>query len=89
MNDCLASRNKSEDIIKKDEKEAHSYSGFSCHFAFRVLMCIFFHLPGGNSLPGQPVIGIEEIIPVAEPLTPYGFQVRTNTFIISFCLFLI
>ncbi|XP_035440617.2 protein sax-3 isoform X1 [Spodoptera frugiperda] len=32
--------------------------------------------PGGNSLPGQPVIGIEEIIPVAEPLTPYGFQVR-------------
>ncbi|KAH9637056.1 hypothetical protein HF086_013872 [Spodoptera exigua] len=32
--------------------------------------------PGGTSLPGQPVIGIEEIISVAEPLTPYGFQVR-------------
>ncbi|XP_063893836.1 immunoglobulin superfamily DCC subclass member 4 isoform X2 [Helicoverpa armigera] len=32
--------------------------------------------PGGISLPGQPVIGIEDIITVAEPLTPYGFQVR-------------
>ncbi|KAJ8724667.1 hypothetical protein PYW08_016141 [Mythimna loreyi] len=32
--------------------------------------------PGGTSLPGQPVIGLEDVATVAEPLTPYGFQVR-------------
>lgn len=30
----------------------------------------------GNSLPGQPVIGVEDEIEVAEALTPYRFQVN-------------
>ncbi|XP_026727114.1 protogenin-like isoform X2 [Trichoplusia ni] len=33
-------------------------------------------MPDGNSLPGQPVIGVEDEIEVAEALTPYRFQVR-------------